>query len=743
MIPSLALSFFAAAALLAGFGRRLRRTAVWLALAPSVAAAATLLAHAPRVLDGEPVRESISWVPSLGVSLEFSLDGAALAMGLVVSLVGAAILAYTVWYQRDPIPLLGRLNLFAGAMFGLTVSDNLFGLFVFWELTTIVSYSLIAYDDRSPDARKAGVHALFVTALGGLVMLVGFVVLGTEAGTYRISEIAAAPPSGPAVTAALALVLAGVLTKSAQVPFHGWLPAAMAAPTPASAFLHAATMVKAGVFLAIRLAPVAMGNDVWQGVLLTAGIATMAVGGWAALRERDLKRILAYGTVAQLGLLTVLAASEATVAASVALLLAHAGFKAALFMVVGSIDKATGTRDIRELGGLRRTLPGTWVVAVAAAASMAGIPLTLGFVAKEAALDALLAASPAIAAAVAAGAVLTVAYTTRILGVFWGPERTAPSSSPAPGMTAAAALLAAAGVAFGIAPGPVEALSGSAARAAGAAAVALPAWPGPKPALWLSLGSLAAGWLAALLPIGPRRGTAAASAAFDATVDGVLGFARRATAVLQNGSLPVYLAVILATVVAVPGAALVTAAASPAGLVPAESWLQAAVGAAAAAAAVGLLALRNRLGAILLLGVVGYGMAGLFALQGAPDLALTQVLVETVTLVVFALVLGRLPERFDRPARPAVGAPIRVALALAVGVFVTGAMLSAAAGRADAPVSEAYLERSLDEGYGRNVVNVILTDFRALDTFGEIAVVATAAIGVAGLAAGIRGRSER
>jgi multicomponent Na+:H+ antiporter subunit A len=531
-----------------------------------------------------------------------------------------------------------------------------------------------------------------------------------------------------------------VLTKSAQVPFHGWLPSAMAAPTPASAFLHSATMVKAGIFLVLRLAPIGEGVAAWETSLVAIGITTMLLGGWTALRETDLKRILAYGTVAQLGLLTSLAARGTTLSAAAALLLGHAAFKAALFMVVGIVDRSTGSRDARTLRGLRHALPGAFVVTVAAGASMAGLPGTLGFVAKEAALDRLLEVDPISLWLVAAGSVLTVGYTLRVIGVFTGPRYGGPVHPVRPAMTVPALVLGGIGIVFGLVTAPVAALTDAVASVSGAATVKLPSWPGLKPALGVSVLTLGLGAALALVRVPVRGDRRPADEGFDSAMAGLLASARRVTATLQNGSLPMYLVVILLTAVAVPGAALVSDLAVPGGLVAGESWLQIVLAVLTAVAATGLLAMRNRLGAVLLLGVVGYGMAGLFALQGAPDLALTQVLVETVTLVVFAVVLARLPEQFSRARRPAVGPLARGLVALAVGAFVTAGALAASAARTADPVSAAYLERALPEGNGRNVVNVILTDFRALDTFGEIAVVATAAIGIAGLVAGLRRR---
>lgn len=742
MLLVLVLSHFAVAVAIGPLTARFGRRAAWMGAVPFAATAAWLLVVASSVVGGSPITESLQWVPSMGIHLDLRLDATSLMMAMVVAVTGTAILAYTMGYSASPARLAGRLTAFGGAMLGMVLSDNLLGLFVFWESTTVISYALIAYDDRDAAARRAGLQALLITAAGGLVMLAGFVVLGARAGTFSISEIAAASPESGSLTLALMLILAGVVTKSAQVPFHGWLPSAMAAPTPASAFLHSATMVKAGIFLILRLAPISAGHSSWEAVLTIAGLATLFLGGWTALRETDLKRILAYGTVAQLGLLTLLAARGLTLAAATAMLLAHAAFKGTLFLVVGIIDKSTRTRDIRVLSGLRRAMPVTFVIAAAAGASMAGIPGTLGFVAKEAALDILLKADPMLLWLMAAGSVLTVAYTLRVLRVFIGPRFAGPLHTAPATMVVPAAVLAVIGIAAGLVTSPIASLTNAVATVSMANQTGLPAWPGLKPALGVSLLTLALGIGVALIRLPARGDRRPADAAFDRSMAGLLASARRTTSTLQNGSLPIYIAVIMLTTVVVPGVALWRAIALPDDLVIAESWVQVALALLGAVAAVALIAIKNRLGAVLLLGIVGYGMAGLFALQGAPDLALTQVLVETVILVVFATVLARLPERFTPSRRPAVGPVLRGAIAVAVGAFVTIGALAARAARAAEPISSAYLERSLPDGNGRNVVNVILTDFRALDTFGEIAVVATAAIGIAGLLAGLTRRGS-
>ena len=424
MLLMLAVYGLAAAAAPWLVGRLGTRAFVVLSAVPAAAFVATL-STSRGARDGAPYTESVRWIPGLDVDLAFQLDTLSWAMSLLVTGVGALVLFYCWGYFSDDEPGLGRfaatLTAFAGAMNGLVVADDLILLYVFWELTTIFSYLLIGHLTTRPTSRRAAIEALVVTTAGGLAMLVGLVILGAQAGTDRISEIVADPPSGSLVNVAVYLLLAGALTKSALVPFHFWLPAAMAAPTPVSAYLHAAAMVKAGVYLVALLAPGFAGTPGWRPLLVTAGLLTMWVGAWRALRQHDLKLLLAYGTVSQLGFLTLLLSigTREAALAGLAMLLAHGLFKAALFLTVGVIDHCTGTRDIRKLSGLGRARPVLAVGGTLAALSMAGVPPLAGFVAKEAGFTALLelgsTTSLLVLAGVVVGSALTAAYSARFV----------------------------------------------------------------------------------------------------------------------------------------------------------------------------------------------------------------------------------------------------------------------------------------------------------------------------------------
>jgi len=753
------------AALVLAAGRRRPRSAVIVSAGALAAAFGWLAAQVGTITSGGVVVEHLTWVPHLGVSLDLRLDGLALIMGMVVTGAGALITLYSGAYFKWGPPtarFVGYLTAFAASMLGIVVSDNLYGLFVFWELTTITSYLLIGFEDEKGSARAAALQALLVTGVGGLAMLGGLVLLAQQAGTSSLAALLADPPGGTVTTVALLLVLAGAFTKSAQVPFHFWLPGAMAAPTPASAYLHSATMVKAGVFLLARISPAFHTIPFWTPLVVGIGLTTMILGAWRALRQHDLKLLLAYGTVSQLGLLTALfgMGTPAAVYAGVAMLLAHALFKAPLFLVVGAIDKQTHCRDIRLLDGLARRMPGALAVALAAGLSMAGVLPLFGFVAKEAAFEALLARSPWLLALVAASSALTVAYTARAL---WGAFGRKPVSAQADLVGAKAggtplflllpaALPAALGLAFGLLPGLAAPLLEATVGTAGAGALKL--WPGLKPALGVSAATLLAGLLLfarrdaveRLQRAGHRRLLAkwapTGEGIYRRALAGLNRSADRVTAVVQSGSLPVYLGIILLTVILLPGSALVLGTALPR-VDFGGHWAQFLTGGVVAAAALAILRVRRRMAAVVLLGAVGYGMAGLFIVYGAPDLALTQLLIETLGIVIFALVLFRLPPYF-REARWRLGRALRLGVSAAVGLFVTGAALAVGTASRPPPVSAYFNENALSAGGGRNVVNVILTDFRALDTLGEITVVATAAIGIAGLVTGaVRSRRKR
>ncbi len=693
--------------------------------------------------DSGPALSELQWVEGLGLSLRFSVDSVALLMTLLVSGIGAMVFVYSTGYfgptAKPDARFAASLLAFSGSMLGLVWADSVWTLFIFWEFTSITSFLLVGHKHIDEAVRTAARRALMITGAGGLALLAGLLLLVRENTTTVLDEFE--PATGTVGVVAAVLILLGAATKSAQVPFHVWLPGAMAAPTPVSAYLHSATMVKAGVFLMAVMGPVFADTAIWKTLGATLGIASMLWGGIGALRHRDAKLIMAWGTVSQLGLLVTLFSigTPKAVFAGIAILLAHALFKATLFLVVGEIDIRTGTRDIAKLGGLWRTMPLACGAAVAAGLSMAGAPPLLGFMAKEAAIEAVLGLKGTeqvvFSAAVIVGSVLTVAYTVRFLLSVFGPGPATPVKPSRPTMTAPALLLATAGLAGYIFVAAPNRLVSDAAVELNAAADAykLIPWPGFKTAFVVSLGILVIGSIVGVVvtrrgvqpapnPIGANRA--------DASIDGVLAIAPWLTARVQHGSLPVY----VATMTAVAGVATLPFLAELSNTQldpwnnPVEPFLAAViVGSAVAGTFVG-----SRLGAALALGAVGLGMTALFVSYGAPDLALTQLLVETIIVVGFVLGLGRLRHSF--PTSDNTWKTVRMTIAGIGGVGVTLALASAASSPAGSPPVGEITEQAVQEGGGKNLVNVILTDLRALDTLGEVVVLATVAIGMLALA---------
>jgi multicomponent Na+:H+ antiporter subunit A len=751
------------AGLLVLLGGHLGRRAILIAGGVMAATTVWALSVSGRVFGGDPVSESFDWVPSLGIAVDLSVDSVALVMVLLISGMGVLIVAYSWWYFGDD-PKVGQfcglLVAFSGAMLGIVVADNLILLFVFWEITSVASFLLIGFRDTEAPARSAALQALLVTAIGGLVMLAGIVLLGAEAGTLSLAGVVAAPPTTDVAGVAVLLILVGAFTKSAQVPFHFWLPGAMAAPTPVSAYLHSATMVKAGVFLVARLGPsFSEAYAFWVPTVVTVGLVTMVVGGLRALYQTDLKLLLALGTVSQLGfLLALFGIGDLEIGyAAFALLLAHGVFKAALFMIVGVIDHQAHTRDLRRLTGLGRRMPVLAGLSVIAAASMAGLPLLFGFVAKEAVLEGLLhwddPARATVTAVVVVGSALTAAYALRFL---WGAfaakggrnradDAVDPESVPRPypGFVAPAGILVALSVLWGTAPGLVEPAVAAATEAAHRVGhdLHLEAWHGFGAPLGLSalaIGVGAVAFLAVRRGFGARSAVALArlpspTSTYTASLNGLFRVADRTTAIVQPGSLPFYAGVILLTVLMLPGMWLVRSLTLPDGMILAESPIQLVAATAVAVGAIGAAVANRRVGAVIFLGAVGYGVALVFVVQGAPDLALTQVLIETLVLAIFVLVIRLLPERFER-GQWLLQRVWRITIAAALGLFVAVFTLLSAASRVAEPITAEFMERALPEAGGANVVNVILTDFRSLDTLGEITVLAVAALGIIALA---------
>ncbi|ODR11671.1 Na+/H+ antiporter subunit A [Mycolicibacillus koreensis] len=708
-------------------------------------------------------RVTVSWVPGLSMDIALRFDTLAAVMSVLVLGVGALVLCYCAEYFRPtpdhrPDPrkpgFAAKMVAFAGAMFGLMVADNMLVLYVFWELTTVLSFLLIGHYAERAVSRRAAIQALLVTTFGGLAMLGGIVMLGESTGSYLLSTLVAEPervPPGTLTTVAVVLVLVGALSKSAILPLHFWLPGAMAAPAPVSAYLHAAAMVQAGVYLVARMAPGFADVPGWRPMVVGLGLATMLAGGWRAVREYDLKLLLAFSTVSQLGLMVALVGfgTADLMLAGLAVVVAHAGAKATLFMVVGIIDHATGTRDVRKLAGLGRRAPGLATIATAAAASMAAVPPFLGFAAKEAAFTAL-DEQPGFTGwlmltAVAVGAVFTIIYSLRFLwGGFGAKGRTAPSRAVAEAhrpnrwFYPAPALLATLGLVLGLDVSRVDAVLRGYASTLGDGHYHLALWHGPSRALTLSALVLVAGAMV-FATRGPLQLTRLrrlplgnADRVYYGVLQGLDVLAVRVAGLIQRGSLPGNQAVILTTFVAVPLAALALGARPEPSLQWWDSPLQMTLAVLIIAAALGATVTRNRLAGVLMVGVTGYGCGTVFVFHGAPDLALTQFLVETITLVIFVLVLRALPASTERATMLHRRGP-RAALAVAVGLAVAVLAAFAMAARDGIGVAALLAEAAYTRGHGSNTVNVLLVDIRAWDTLGEISVLLVAATGVASL----------
>jgi multicomponent Na+:H+ antiporter subunit A len=721
---------------------------------PPAAVTVWFAVTAMRLPPGGALGADLAWAPSLGASLTFRLDGLALLMALLICGIGALVVLYAGGYLSGH-PGAGRFQgwtlAFMASMLGLVLADNLIALFVFWELTSVTSYMLIGFDHDRERARAAALQALLVTGAGGLALLAGFVMLGSAGGSLALSDLMGrgeAVRAHPSYLPILGLVLLGAFTKSAQFPFHFWLPNAMEAPTPASAYLHAATMVKAGVYLLARLSPVLGGTPEWRGLVAGAGAITLLLGAWLALRQTNLKRILAYSTVNALGVLVFLLGigTPRAVVAAMVFLVAHALYKGALFLVAGAVQHETGEQDVTRLGGLARSMPVSAAAAGLAALSMAGLPPFLGFVGKELVYEATLLEPPGPAAALTAAAVLSGVLLVAVAGLVWlrpffGRPRSGPAVHEAPpdlwiGPAALAGLGLAGGLLPGVLAGPLAAVSAGAVLGA-AAEVHLGLWHGfnrvlALSALTLGLGAAvyaARGGAPAAPRLAARLAAAGPGAWYEAGLAGLGRLAAFQTRMLQSGYLRFYLMVIILTTVVLAAAALLTRVEpdglfDPSGARFYETGLAAIILMATAAT----VASRSRLGAVAAMGVVGYGVALVFVLFGAPDLAMTQFVVETLTVILLVLVFYHLPGYATLS-----GAATRMRdgmVALAAGALMTGLVLVATGAPATQRISGFFLANSVPAAHGRNIVNVILVDFRALDTLGEITVLGVAAVGV-------------
>ena len=702
----------------------------------------------PAVVDGRPVLFALDWAPSLGISLAFMVDGLSLIFGLLISGIGSLIFLYATGYMGNH-PQFGRFVLFLFAfmvsMLGLVLARDLITLFLFWELTSITSYLLIGFDHNNPRARRNALQAMLVTAGGGLALLAGFILMGTAAGGYDLAEILTGPglQDSSLYGPILVLVLLGAFTKSAQFPFHFWLPNAMAAPTPVSAYLHSATMVKAGVYLLARLHPALGGTMAWSVTLATAGAVTAVLASVLAMRQSDLKQALAYTTLMALGTITMLLAGAHSYAltAAVTFLIVHSLYKASLFMVVGAVDHGTGTREVERLGGLGRAMPVTAAAAVLACLSMAGLPPMIGWIGKEliyAGAATMTGAPLVIAAAVTANALMfAVAGVIALRPFFGAPIATPHVPHEAPWqMLAGPAVLALGGLVVGVLAQPLlgsvvgSALTGSLLqdRAAG-----LHLWAGFNEAFVLSMLTFAIGAMLyamrdrfATLVDPVLRRMPSLDAGWDSFLDWFRDLAAWQTRMLQTGRLTAYLMAVFAVVAVALGATVILGRPEIALEFPRSAFLWLTVGFTAAGAVVALNT-HSRIAAIAGIGTVGIGVAVIFIFAGAPDVATTQLMVETLSAVMFAIAALRLPglvERRSRQRQLAHGA-----VALAVGLCVTVMVLSVTASPLDRTITQYFEENSYVLAHGLNIVNVVLVDFRAFDTFGELIVVLLASFG--------------
>ena len=723
----------------------------------SLAAFVGLLTHLPAVWAGDLVTARLDWIPLLGLNVTLMLDGLGFFFAMLILGIGLLIIAYARFYlSRDDNmgEFFTYLLLFQGAMVGIVLSDNILLLLVFWELTSLSSFLLIGYWKHLPEGRQGARMALTVTGMGGLAMIGGMMILGQIVGSYDLSVILQNREliqADPLYVPALILILLGCFTKSAQFPFHFWLPHAMAAPTPVSAYLHSATMVKAGIFLMARMWPVLSSTPEWFMIVTTAGLITMILGAVIALFKHDLKSLLAFSTVSHLGLITMLLGTGTAFGVMAAMfhILNHATFKAALFMSAGIVDHEAHTRDIRRLGGLRHLMPITFLIATLAALSMAGIPLLNGFLSKEMMLEeaygtALFGIPWLVPVMATIGSLFSAAYCFRFIShTFLGPKRedypTTPHDPPT-GLWMPPAFLVSLVVIIGIAPFLVEPFVKVVTASVLGDVAAVPKsyfkiWHGLVPALYLSIIAVVGGALLLMvfkpaLAIWDKAPRPEAKTIFDAIIAAAVGLSQRISMGLHNGSFTRYAAIFTVTVVAVGyhawatgtvGAA--TRTVQPANAVQIAGWLM------LVAATLGLVFLhRNRLLSLILIGIVGLVVSVGFVFFSAPDLAMTQLTVEVVTIILMLLALNFLPN-----TTPIESTSLR--RFRDIGIAVLGGLATAAMSfhyllrDTIAPsISDFHLANSYKGGGGTNVVNVILVDFRGFDTYGEIIVLGIAAL---------------
>jgi multicomponent K+:H+ antiporter subunit A len=749
---------------------RSRTLAALLAGMVALAGAAMVAACYPLVAAGGVIRYEMAWLPTLGLNLTLRLDGLSWLFASLVLGIGALVILYARYYMspQDPVPrFFAFLQAFMASMLGIILSGNLIQIAFFWEMTSLFSFLLIGYWHHNQSARDGARMALITTGFGGLCLLVGFLLIGRIVGSYDLDVVLAAGDivrAHEAYLPALIFVLLGAFTKSAQVPFHFWLPHAMAAPTPVSAYLHSATMVKAGIFILILLWPVLAGTDSWYLIVTTTGLATLLVGAWSASFQQDLKGLLAYSTISHLGLITLLLGLGSPLAAVAAIFhtVNHATFKASLFMAAGIIDHEAGTRDLRRLSGLVRFMPITATLAMVAAAAMAGVPLLNGFLSKEmflaealdahsgTILDLLLPWLATLASA------FSVFYSIRFIHqTFFGPPPTdlprRPSEAPR-WMRAPIEILVLACLLVGILPaltiGPFLSTAVHAVLGDRTPTYSLAIWHGFNAPLLMSASALVCGVTAYFLfgarlnalERSPFIGRLKGRRSFEAVLAAIVTAARALHRWLGTKRLQVQLRLLIGTALIVGSLPFLFLgySAGPVGgtlIDPVFAILWIVGGACAVGAA--WLAKFHRLAALVLIGVAGLATSISFIWLSAPDLGLTQLLVEIITLVLLLLGLRWLPQRLP-DLWPGARIPLSVRfrrsgdLVIALCGGIGSAALAYAMMTRPPPdsLSRYYVENAYSQGGGTNVVNVILVDFRGFDTLGEITVLSIVALTV-------------
>ncbi|MGV1955330.1 putative monovalent cation/H+ antiporter subunit A [Agrobacterium sp. 22-214-1] len=753
--------------------KRFGHNAAWvLAIAPALAFAHFAL-MLPDIAAGGVVTGGYAWVPSFNLSFSWFIDGLSLTFALLITGIGLLIVLYAGGYMKGH-PQQGRflsfLLLFMGAMLGVVVSDSLLMLFVFWELTSITSFLLIGFDHERAASRRAALQALVVTGGGGLLLLAGLIFIWDISGVTQLSMLVRGGDvlrDSPFYLAALLLVLGGAFTKSAQFPFHFWLPNAMEAPTPVSAYLHSATMVKAGVYLLMRLNPVLGDTAAWQILLPFFGGLTMLTGALLALRQTDLKLMLAYTTVSSLGLLVMLTGfgSDHAIEAAVLYLVAHSLFKGALFMVAGNIDHETGTRDVTKLGGLRKAMPITFAAALAAAISMAGLPPFFGFLAKEEIYYALAHGNPRAVlftgiAILGNGLMFAVAFAVALKPFLGKPVKTPKHAHEGPLLLwLGPALLALKGLTIALFSGIAHfyiSTPMASAIAGEARPVEISLIPHIGVPLGLSLLTIALGivlytQLSAVrglidrtfkaLGAGPDRG-------FDVFIEMLVKVSFHITRLIQPGRLEFYVTATFAVIAAVLLVPLFLYGELPS----MPSWPrdmpvhELTFIAIAVAGLIAVLTASSRLTAIIALGIQGFAVAVIFLLFGAPDLSFTQFMVETLSVVILTLVMTRL--RLSPSDHRGLGQKLLDStIAIACGTGFALFLMRATEASFDNRLTDFYNTYSKVIAHGANVVNVIIVDFRGTDTLGEIAVVMITGLAILALirirpAAAVKGSAK-